>query len=160
DDGTIVICNWAKWQNLEGLDKIRAQTVERMRQYRQRKIEQKNERLLLRYRDDVNKSSRSEQMLDHADVTSYVTSPNAVTQKWVTHESPEEEEDKNKKSSLPSLLKKERQPANPADNLVSSKDSAETLRQKLLAEGKDPADYVVDLQEAKRLICERILGGR
>lgn len=33
-DRTIIICNWAKYQNLEGLDKLRQQNLERVRRHR------------------------------------------------------------------------------------------------------------------------------
>src|SRR5438874_9934292 len=35
-DRTIIICNWAKYQNLEGLEKIRQQNLERVRRHRLR----------------------------------------------------------------------------------------------------------------------------
>ena len=50
-DKTIVVCNWGKHQNLEGLDKIRQQAAERMKRYRDRRLEQ---RLMLR---DANATS-------------------------------------------------------------------------------------------------------
>src|SRR5439155_1810444 len=46
EDQTIVICNWAKHQNVEGLDKIRQQNLKRQRRQREKRIEQRNERLL------------------------------------------------------------------------------------------------------------------
>lgn len=37
EDGYIVLTGWEKYQNVEGLDKIREQTKERVKRYRQRK---------------------------------------------------------------------------------------------------------------------------
>lgn len=37
EDGSILISNWEKHQNIDGLDKIRLQTAERNRKYRERK---------------------------------------------------------------------------------------------------------------------------
>lgn len=66
-DGTIVICNWSKYQNVDSLDKIRNDAAERVRRFRERKRDKKSAAYL-------------------EDVTRYVTlqERNSVTQSNVT----------------------------------------------------------------------------
>jgi predicted phage replisome organizer len=59
EDKTIIICNWSKYQNVEGLDKLRLQNVERKRRQRDR------QKLLV--------------IGDQRHVTSHVTSRDTVT---------------------------------------------------------------------------------
>jgi predicted phage replisome organizer len=99
-DGTIVISNWGKYQNLEGLDKIREQNRERKRRQRQKQMEQRNQRLLSRYdvEDDPKWLQKHPQTLPLSagcHVTGHVTLRDRVTQNRVTV-TPVEEENKNK----------------------------------------------------------------
>jgi len=50
EDGTIVICNWSKYQNMDALDKIRNDTAERVRRHR----EKKNDQITGKYLDQRN----------------------------------------------------------------------------------------------------------
>jgi len=79
-DQTIVICNWAKHQNIEGMEKIRQQNLERKQ--KQRRI-QSERRLLSR--------------------DSHVTLRDAVTQNSVTSQRQNREEEEEKKE-IPEII--------------------------------------------------------
>jgi predicted phage replisome organizer len=108
-DKTIVICNWGKHQNLEGLDKIRQQTAERMKRYRDRRLEQ---RLMLRDAnatpcDTMRHSNNAEaDALSNGDVTRDVTVRKVVTQSCVAERNQIKSESKKetKKGETPLFL--------------------------------------------------------
>jgi predicted phage replisome organizer len=111
-DRTIIICNWCKHQNVDGLDKIRQQTLERKKRWRQKQLE----RRLAEPSGNVPLRS--------------VERTNCVP---LRSQNKNENREEDVPSCRPSL--KEGQPAN-------------------------PNEFINDINEAKRLICERILNGK
>jgi predicted phage replisome organizer len=69
EDRRIVITNWWKWQNLEGLDKIRQQTAERNRKFRALKREQNLQKRLLELGQSANQRDQANAMQQKCDVT-------------------------------------------------------------------------------------------
>lgn len=112
-DQTIIICNWEKHQNAEGLDKIRQQNLERKQRQRQLQIER---RLLSR----------------DGHVTRHVTLRDAVTQNGVTER----------------------------DQIENKKEKREEVPSAVSLEGRQSQLRISNVDEAKRLICEKILNGK
>jgi predicted phage replisome organizer len=134
-DKTIVVCNWSKHQNLEGLDKIRQQNLERKRRQRERCLEH---RLMLREATQNSDNANKDMPLD-CHVTRHVTARDSVTQDSVTQRDQNKIENKKEiKIPIPAVpsLGGKGQPANSSD------------------------EFITDIEEAKRLICERILNGK
>jgi predicted phage replisome organizer len=110
---TIIICNWAKHQNVEGMEKIRQQNLERKQRQRQRQIEQ----YLLSCGGHV---------------TRHVTLRDAVTQNGVTER----------------------------DQIENKKEKREEVPSAVSLEGRQSQLRISNVDEAKRLICEKILNGK
>jgi hypothetical protein len=155
-DRTIIICNWGKHQSMDGLEKIRQQNLERKRRHREKQLEERNKRLLSHNGADVRAALQLPALSRDSHVTRHVTKRDAVTQNSVTVTHLEEEKE-NKSTEVPPAVPLSRG-TKPSKSFRS--DSEETLIRKLQSEGKNPADYVTNCDEAKRLICQLILNGK
>jgi predicted phage replisome organizer len=134
DGKTILITNWWKWQNLEGLDEIRVKNAERKRAWRAKKAEEKLQKKLLESQESTNTREQAKSLLQSCPVTRPGTGRGGVTQKNVTV--PQQRKNKSTEvPSLPSLPEREKPPA-------------------------DSGEFITGSNEAKRVICERILNGK
>jgi predicted phage replisome organizer len=115
-DRTIVISNWCKHQNIDGLDKIRQQNLERVQRHR-----------------------RSRRLSERCNVTRNVTDHYSVTPEMrdVTPlEEEEEEEEEEKKREVPSAVSLE---GRQSQLRISNVDKAKRLICEKILAGKDPA---------------------
>ncbi|MDU4026571.1 MAG: phage replisome organizer N-terminal domain-containing protein [Anaerococcus sp.] len=66
EDGLISIANWEKHQNIEGMEKVRAQTRKRVAKYRakQKELESSNANVTLRNGTDKNRIDKNKNRLD------------------------------------------------------------------------------------------------
>jgi predicted phage replisome organizer len=98
EDRRIVITNWWKWQNVEGLDKIRQQTAERNRKFRALKREQNFQKRLLDLGQSANQRDQANAVQQKCDVTRDATMRHGASPEIERETEVEVEREKDKES--------------------------------------------------------------